>query len=244
MNQVRKFRKNKDATKKKIKKLKSTTLKLSLIMLNFIFATFAWFTYTIILDNKVDVNVSAWQVDFKENTTVLGNNMVFQVEKFYPGMTDIKKSIGIENLGDRAASIDYEISELKILGQSYQIKEVAQEGDSVYTLYKGEITNTTTGMKTIKLLNDSTKFPFEITIQHSIQIDIANPSNANQNKGVFEICFTWPYEITGTEAEITAKNSLDTTWGHNIATFYNSQVAGDTTQGIEMTLKAIAKQII
>lgn len=244
MNQVRRFRKNKDATKRKINKVKSTTLKLSLIMLNFIFATFAWFTYTIILDNKVDVNVSAWQVDFKDDTTILGNNMVFQVDNFYPGMTDIEKQINIENLGDRAAAIEYEISEIKILGQAYQVKKVAEDGDSQYTLYCSENTNTTTGIKTIKLLNDTTKFPFEITINHSITIDIANPSNVNQNKGIFKICFTWPYEASGTEAEITAKNSLDTSWGHDIATFYNSQVAGDTTQGIEISLKAIAKQII
>lgn len=262
MNQLRRFRKNKDVTEKNIKKIKSTTLKLSLIMLNFIFATFAWFTYTIILDNKVDVNVSAWQIDFKDSTTVLGNAMQFQVGMFYPGMDDFAKDIEIVNLGDRPASIEYEIEELKILGHEYQIKDTVEAGDSEYTVYRSETTDVTTGMKITKLLNNGSKFPFEILLTHSIQIDIAHPDYPEQNKGSFEIRFTWPYEITTlpetlpddleeglTEEQIIQelnqrKNGLDTQWGYDIANFYQAQAAGDTTQGIEITLKAIAKQII
>lgn len=244
MNQIRKFRKNKDVTKKKINKIKSATLKLSLIMLNFIFATFAWFTYTMILDSNVDVNVSAWQVDFKDNDSVLGTDMQFQVGNFYPGMDDFAKNIEIINLGDRPATIEYEIEQLKILGQEYQIKETAEEDDSDYTVYKSEVTDNTTGMRTTKLLNNTAKFPFEIVLTHSIQIDIANPEDAEQNKGSFEIRFTWPYEVIGTEAEIVSKNSLDTKWGYDIANFYQSQEEGDTEQGIEITLQAVAKQII
>lgn len=262
MNQFRRFRKNKDVTKKKINKVKSTTLKLALIMLNFIFATFAWFTYTMILDPTVDVNLSAWQVDFKDDDSVLGTNMQFQVGTFYPGMEDYVKNIDIVNLGDRAASISYEIGELKILGQEYQIKEEAEEGDSEFTVYKSEITDTTTGIKTIKLLNNSSKFPFEIVLTHSTQIDIENPNDENQNKGYFEMRFTWPYEITQLpevlpddlsedltdEEKIEELNSrktvLDTKWGYDIANFYNAQEEGETQQGIEITLQVIAKQII
>lgn len=262
MNQLRRFRKNKDVTKKKINKAKSTTLKLSLIMLNFIFATFAWFTYTMILDSTVDVNVSAWQVDFKDNDSVLGTAMQFQVGTFYPGMDDFVKRIEIVNLGDRAANVEYEIQQIKILGQQYVIKETQEAGDSEFTLYKSETTDATTGLKTIKLLNDSSKFPFEIIIIHSIQIDIENPNDAEQNKGKFEVCFTWPYEITSlpevlpsdlpeglTDAEKieelnSRKTALDTKWGYDIANFYKSQAEGNTTQGIEITLQAIAKQVI
>lgn len=262
MNQLRRFRKNKEVTKKKIKKAKSTTLKLSLIMLNFIFATFAWFTYTMILNPYVDVNISAWQVDFKDNDSVLGTDMQFQVGNFYPGMDDYVKNIQIVNLGDRAASITYEIQQIKILGQEYQIKETPETGDSEFTLYKSEVTDTTTGLKTIKLLNDSSKYPFEIILIHSIMIDIENPDDVDQNKGKFEICFTWPYEITilpevlpddlpeglTDEEKIEElnlrKTELDTQWGYNIANFYKTQSEGDTTQGIEITLQAIAKQII
>lgn len=262
MNRLRKLRKNKDITKKKVNNAKSTTLKLALIMLNFIFATFAWFTYTMILNSNVNVNISAWQVDFKDNDSILGTAMQFQVGTFYPGMDDYTKSIEIVNLGDRAAKIEYDVQQIKILGQEYTIKKTQEAGDSKFTLYSSETTDNSTGLKTVKLLNNSKEFPFEITITHSIQIDIENPNDERQNKGKFEICFTWPYEITTLPETLpddlpegltddekiqelnTRKTTLDTRWGYNIANFYKSQSEGDTTQGIEITLQAIAKQII
>lgn len=267
MNQFRRFRKNKEVTKKKLNKVKSTALKLALIMLNFIFATFAWFTYTMILDNTVDVNVSAWQIDFKDGS-VLGTDMSFEVGIFYPGMDDddYSKSIEIVNLGDRAANIEYDIKELKILGDKYTIKTEAAEDDSDNTLYISETTDTEAGLKTIKLLNDSSKFPFEIVLTHSIQIDIESPYDEEQNKGYFEIYFTWPYEITTlpevlpedlpedlTEEEDileelnSRKTALDTKWGYDIAKFYDEQAnleENEQEQGIEITLQVIAKQNI
>ena len=266
MNRIRIFRKNKDITKKKINKIKSGTLKLSLIMLNFVFATFAWFTYTKILHPAVDVNVSAWQVDFKDSDGLLGTSMQFSVGNFYPGMADYTKQIEIENLGDREASIDYEIKELKLLGQEYIIKETQEEGDTEFTLYKSVETvykkdaggniikdseeNPIIDKYIIKLLNDSTKYPFEIKVTHTAQVDIKDLLDETKNKGIFEICFTWPYEVivdegeTPTEEQIEQKNTLDTKWGYDIANFYENLPEGDTTQGNEITLQAIARQVI
>lgn len=268
MNQFRRFRKNKDVTKQKLNKVKSTTLKLSLIMLNFIFATLAWFTYTMILDTTVDVKVSAWKVDFKDDTAVLGTDMSFQIENFYPGMEadEYAKKLEIVNLGDRPASIEYEIKELKILGQRYQIKKEASAGDSAYTLYIGESIDEETGIKTTRLLNNSNKYPFEILLTQSIQIGIETPYDDKQNQGYFEIRFKWPYEITSLPENIptdlpesvtseedilkelnTRKTLLDTQWGYDIANFYNEQENLEEEakeQGIEITLQVIAKQVI
>lgn len=267
MNQFRRFRKNKDVTKRKLNKVKSTTLKLSLIMLNFIFATLAWFTYTMILDTKVDVNVSSWQVDFKDNTAVLGTDMSFQVGNFYPGMEDDQyaKMLEIENLGDRPAAIEYDIKSLKILGQEYQIKKEASASDSQYTVYIGESINEEDGIKTTKILNNSSKFPFEIVLTQTIEIGIESRYDEDQNKGYFEIRFTWPYEITELPENLpndlqegltdeqkleelnSRKTILDTEWGYDIANFYNAQASLEESlqeQGIEITLQVIAKQVI
>ena len=250
MSQIRRLRKKKVEANKKINKAKSAILKLSLVMLNFIFATFAWFTYTKILNPVVDVSISAWKVDFKDDDDVLGTSLDFVVGNFYPGMADYSKQIQIVNLGDRPASITYQIDELKILGQEYVIKETAEAGDSEFTLYKSEIVDDATGTTTIKLLNNATKFPFEIILTHTSQIEIEDDVNVDQNQGTFEIRFTWPYEVvvaegeTATEEQITAKNTLDTQWGYDIANFYEGLAEGDETQGIEITLQAIAKQVI
>ena len=249
MGQIKRFRKKKIEAKQRYRKFKSAILKLSLIMLNFIFATFAWFTYTRILDTTVDVHVSAWQIDFKDDETTLGNSLNFSVDNFYPGMTDYTKSIEIVNLGDRAASISDEIEELKILGQPYVVKETPEEGDSDYTLYRSESTDFATGIKTVKLVNDE-KIPFQIILTYKSIIDIKDETNENANKGNFEIQFAWPYEVvvpegeTATEEQETEKNDLDTQWGYDIANFYETLPAEDTTHGIEIELQAIAKQII
>ena len=281
MNQLRRFRKNKDVTSKKIKKAKSATLKLALIMLNFIFATFAWFTYTMILNPTVDVNVSAWKIDFKDDTATLGNSMSFEIGNFYPGIDEgnLSKKLDIINLGDRPASIEYQITSLKILGETYQIKESPQpevpEDNTVYksieNIYKldangNQITdnlgNPIIDKYVVKLLNDSNKYPFEILLTYSAQIEIPHPDYPEQNKGSFEIDFVWPYEITElpddlaenlTEEEKTQKleelnsikTALDTKWGYDIASFYKGQQGQDEEKpGIEITLEVIAKQII
>lgn len=278
MNQLRRFRKNKDVTSKKIKKIKSTTLKLALIMLNFIFATFAWFTYTMIVNPAVDVEVSAWKIDFKDDTATLGSSMSFAIGKFYPGMKseNSSKQLNIINLGDRPASLEYEITNFKILGQTYQIKETAQPGDTEYTVYKSveniykvdengnQVTdnfgNPILDKYVVKLLNNSNKYPFEIVLTYSAQIEIPHPDYPEQNKGSFEMDFVWPYEITELSEDLaedmteeeknqmlenlnTAKTILDTKWGYDIANFYKEQ-QNENVPGIELILQVIAKQII
>ena len=250
MNKFRKLRKNEKAAKKKVNKIRSLVLKIALVTLNFIFATFAWFAHTMNLETTVDVKVSAWKVDFKEgSSSIVGEEIQIQVTDFYPGVpddTNVKK-ITIENLGEKAASISYEVSELFILGQEYTVKETPAAGDSPYTVYKSETTDVATGTKTIKLLNDTSKFPFEITITHTTaDLGIANAAHPEQNKGEFQLAFTWPYELDGTatQEQKEQKDTLDTKWGYDTATFYNALAAGATNKAVEVTVQALVKQII
>jgi len=241
MGGIRKLRRNKDKTIKKINKARSLFLKIALIMLNFIFATFAWFIYELTLDVDVDVKVSAWKIDFKQDETSLETetDLVFDLANFYPGMQDFVKEIKLENLGERAASIDYEAKDLKILGTEYTIKETATAGDPVNTVYVSKTVQS--GKNVVKLLNNSTKFPFEIILTYSQELATPSESDVDRNKGTFEIRLTWPYETTG---DADQKNLLDTKWGYDIANFYSNLPEGDDTSAIEITVKAIAKQII
>lgn len=247
MNKFRRLRKNQETTKKNINKIRSLILKLSLVMLNFIFATFAWFSYSMNLDATVDVKVSTWKVDFKDDTTsITGEEIQLQLDTIYPGMDTYSKQINIENLGERAATLSYEVTLLKILGNEYVIKDTVSADDSEYTVYKSE-TAIAGGKKQIKLLNDSTKFPFEITITISTnELGVYSESNPNQNKGNFKIDFEWPYELpdSATEEEKEQKDALDTKWGYDTAIFYEGLPAGDTTKAVEVTVQTTVKQII
>ena len=242
MSKIRKLRRNKNKTIKNINRIKSLIFKVALVMLNFIFATFAWFIFEMTLDVDVDVKVSTWKMDFKENNTSLETEVTFSLENFYPGMADFAKEIEIENLGERAATITYEISQLKILGEVYQVKETAAAGDPENTVYIGKTIQS--GKNVVKLLNNATKFPFEITLTYSQEVATPSAADEDRNKGSFEIRLSWPYEATGTAEQIEQKNTLDTKWGYDIANFYKNLPAGDDTHGIEITLQAIAKQII
>lgn len=241
MNQLRRLRKNKDKILSQKNKAKKTLFKIAFISINLIFTTFAWFAYTRILQNDVDLNVSAWKMDFKSNNETLENIVQFQAENLYPGMTDYIKDIEISNLGDKRASVSCEIMDLKILGTAYEIKDTREEGDSSNTVYKKETTEN--DVSTIKVLNDQTRFPFEIIIKYDQKI-YSQEDSLDKSKGNFQIRATWPYEIAGAEGIDEERNNLDTTWGYNVANFYKNATEGEQKHGIEVTLKVIAKQIL
>jgi len=242
MNKIRKLRKNKEKNKKSFNKIKRLILRLSLITFNFVFATFAWFLYQMTLETTVDVKVSSWKMNFKENNTSVETSIEFDLENFYPGMEDYVKTIEIENLGERSAAIEYEVETLKILGTTYHVKEAAQAGDPANTLYSGKTVES--GKNVVKVLNNATKFPYEIILTYSQEIYTPSVADPDRNKGTFEIRLTWPYEITGTETQIQQKNTLDTKWGYDIANFYKNLPADSEAKAMEITINAIAKQII
>lgn len=227
MNQLRKLRKNKEKNKRTITKVKSIYLKICLLLLNLIFATFAWFAYTRILVTDFNVDISTWKVDFKDNTGVLGNVMQIEVPNFYPGMTDYTKTVEISNLGEKDASITYSELTLKLLNTEYETTpDVATED----------------GKTTVKLLNDSTTYPFEVILKYDTVIKAITPTNTD-NKGEVEIIVTWPYTVMEEDVESQTKNELDTLWGYNIAQFYNSPES-EYSEALELTLNLNAQQII
>ena len=64
-------------------------------MLNFIFATFAWFTYTKILNPAVDVDVSTWKIDFKDNSDKTLENEKINCFRRYPDLDGVIGSAGV-----------------------------------------------------------------------------------------------------------------------------------------------------
>ncbi len=235
MNKLRKIRKE-DYGKKNIRKLKATTKRICALILTLIFSTFAWFSYIRVLDNDVNVHVSTWKIEFKSDEQLV-NSVEISVDNFYPGMEDIVKNINISNLGEKNAKISYDIKKLSILGNEYIIKDTKEEGDTDYTVYKSE--TTLDGVKTVKLLNDESKFPFEIVLTFDETIN----SQADEiNEGYFNTRLTWPYEIEGTEEEKRIKDNLDTSWGYNIAEYYKADV--NNLYGLELIININANQVI
>ncbi len=195
MNQLRRLRKNQEKNKRKANKVKSLILKICLLLFNFIFATFAWFVSSIILETNVDVNIAAWEVDFKNNQESLANTLQFNVENFYPGMDEQTKEIEIINLGEKKANITYTVEKLQLLGKEYFVRDLLadepqgedlpadepQGGEDIpideplekepiptdpeYTLYQSKTTED--NVTVVRLFNNEEKYPFEILLTYT-----------------------------------------------------------------------------
>lgn len=235
MNKLRVLRKE-DYGKNIIKHIRANAKRIVALILTLIFSAFAWFSYVRVLDNDIKLHVSTWKIEFKSDEELV-NSVEISVDHFYPGMEDIVKNINISNLGEKNAKITYDIKKLSILGNEYIIKDTKEEGDSVYTVYKSE--SILDGIKTVKLLNDSTKFPFEIILTFNESINSQAETN---NEGYFNTKLTWPYEIEGTEDEKKIKDNLDTQWGYKIAGYYEANV--DSQYGLELIININASQVI
>lgn len=235
MNKLRVLRKE-EYGRNIVKHIKANIKRIIALILTLIFSAFAWFSYMRVLESDVNLHVSTWKIEFKSDEELV-NSVEISVDHFYPGMEDIVKNINISNLGEKNAKITYDIKKLSILGNEYIIKDTKEEGDTINTVYKSE--TTIDGIKTVKLLNDSTKFPFEIILTFNEAINSQAETN---NKGYFNTRLTWPYEIEGTEDEKKIKDNLDTQWGYNIAEYYKANV--DNIYGLELMININANQAI
>lgn len=97
------------------------------IALSFISITFAWFAYSGLAKVSTDIGVSAWYVKFKQGETDVSDDIVISLDEVYPGMERKSEKIDIENLGDLDANISYDISEVRILDESLDIKNFEQK---------------------------------------------------------------------------------------------------------------------
>lgn len=235
MNKLRVLRKE-EYKKEFLRNFKANAKRISLLVLTLVFSTFAWFSYFRALENTVQINISTWKIEF-ESDQKLVNSVEISADNFHPGMNDIVKDIKISNLGERNAKITFNVEKLSILGNDYIVKDTKEEGDTEYTVYKSETVEN--GITTVKLLNDTTKFPFEIILTFN---EIINSQNNENNEGYFNTKLTWPYEIEGTEDEKTIKDNLDTKWGYDIAEYYNANP--DITYGLELKININANQVI
>ena len=68
-----------------------------------------------------------------------------------------------------------------------ELKTAAEEIRLPAEVKQRIIYNCKTEDKKVKILNDSNKYPFEILLTYSAQIEIPHPDYPEQNKGSFEI---------------------------------------------------------
>lgn len=158
-----------------IKTVKLKTLILLIVLLSF--NSYAWFIYATKVSSGMNAHITSWNVKFKAGDEDITTNVVFDVDKIYPGMEDQTKTLTAYNDGEMVAQLSYDIKQLRILDTTYTASE---------TLTSEEIK---------EFLVD---YPFKLTFT----IDNSN-LNAENGSATFIIMLTWDFE-SGDDALDTA----------------------------------------
>ena len=142
-----------------IKIIKKVKIKNMLILILLIlFNAYAWFIYATRVSTDITAHVSSWNVEF------VGD--------------DVEKTVEVHNKGETPAVLDYEIKELKVMGETFTVDEE----------------NGPTTQDMITKMN--TEYPFKINIEK----DDKQLSEGTGN-GKFIISLDWNFESGDDEAD-------------------------------------------
>ena len=211
-----------DSSKKKkniflliLKRVKLTHLLLLGILL--VANSYAWFIFVNNVNNRVDVHVRAWKVDFVDGDEVVDYVNV-EVDNAYPGMTTYTKEVTAHNYSDLPATASYKVLSAEIMGVEY----LTQEGkiDAGQTVNGDEMT----AAELETMLTSSYPFTFSFNLSETDLVALTGTTTYN-------VSMSWPYESGDDEA--------DTTWGVNA---YNFKEDNPTEPSIKLKIKIYITQ--
>ena len=214
--------------KKRKYNIKIRVKRIILLIFSLIMTTFAWITYSRILNSEVQIDINSWDLSFyvdknqnniAEKSEEQENPIAVDLSDLYPGMEEKIVKVIIRNNGDTPTDILYTSSEINILGNEYALVNTVPEGENEYYILKHESV-IGDGVTTVDFINEPERFPFKITIEHSQEI-------LSGKEGFLNIKVTWPlesvYPENATEAQIKEanerKDELDTKWGYQVAKY-------------------------
>ena len=207
-------------------KRKSRKIKLKrylLLLFSLIMTTFAWFTYSKLLDTELNLHLISWDIKFFVGGQEKTSPLDIVIQELYPGMEDKTVDVIVQNNGQATASLGYYISEISILGDTYNVVSdptVKLGEDDIYI--EDPIVGEDTSSQ--KIINDS-RFPFTLDISYSNEV-------ASGNEGYLQIKISWPGN----------NDELDTKFGYEVAKYYDSEVTIPQPLRILLEVNAIQKE--
>lgn len=227
MNILRKSRKSK-------KKLKLN--KLLIIIFTLVMTTFAWFAYTKILNPTFNIHVASWDMEYYIGTEKKTNPISIDVDTLYPTMPEQTVTIDIINNGETLVDIEYEIKSITIAGITF---ELIKEGETNTTenyivLTQSELaTNETTGEEIYKntIINDITKIPFTIDIEHSSQVEAVTQDASGEDipgTGYLKVMVNW----------VGDNDLLDSEWGYKVGEYLMNNPTATSAMSIELSINS------
>ena len=117
----------------KLKKINFTSI--MFFVFSLISATFAWFAFSNIVDNDMQIDIKAWKVDISEGDSLITNKLEIEIPDFYPGNEMVAKEITISNEGDISSVVSYKISSLRILDEEFDVSNQDILFDNLAQIY-------------------------------------------------------------------------------------------------------------
>ncbi len=236
MNILRKKRKN---------NIKIRLKRFILLIFSLIMTTFAWITYSRILNTGVKIDINSWDMTFyldqdedniADEEEERDNPIAIDVLDLYPGMEEKIVRILMKNNGETPSDILYIASEINILGEEYSLVETAPaEGENYILKHESVIAD---GISTTDFINEPERFPFKIVVEHSQEI-------LSGQQGYLLVKASWPsYNPDDTEEEMNAKDELDSEWGYKIAKYLEDNIDNPDITGafkLQIRINAIGK---
>lgn len=226
MNILRKRRKSKN----KIKLNKFMIVIFSLVM-----TTFAWFTYTKILDTTLKMHVSSWDIEYYIGTEKKTNPIGIEIQNLYPTMPEQDVTVDIKNNGETLVDIEYEVKSISIAGVTYEVvREGATNKTDNYIFLAPPVltTDEATGEEIYKdvIINDITRFPFTVAVEHSSQILAVTRDESGKKipgLGYLKITVNW----------IGDNDTLDSEWGYKVGDYLINNPTAASAMSIVLSIE-------
>ena len=196
-----------------------------LLLFSLIMTTFAWFAYSKVLNPTLNMHIASWDIEYFINGAKKQNPIGIEIDTLYPAMPERTVTIDIKNNGEKIVDIDYFIESITIAGDEY---ELVQEGQTPtkddYIILtpaifedppasepaaiaeeSAEIAAVPVASNQLvkgAIINDITKFPFTIHLEHSAQV---GPSS----QGYLKVSVNW----------VGDNNELDSEWGYKVGQY-------------------------
>lgn len=214
-NILRKHRKSNQKNKLK---------KYILFIFSLIMTTFAWITYSKVLNTHLNIHVASWDMEYYIENVKKENPIGINISALYPQMPEQVIKVDIKNNGEALVDIGYHIESISIAGVTY---ELVTEGQTNTTENYINISNSTletdseTGALVArgKIIDDITRFPFNLKLEHSLQV-------ASKDSGYLIVKVNW----------IGDNDELDTEWGYTVGKYIADNPTAISAMSITLSI--------
>lgn len=213
MNILRKHRKSNKKNRLK---------KYILFIFSLIMTTFAWIAYSKVLNTHLNIHVAAWDMEYYIGDEKKDNPIGIDIPALYPQMPEEVIKIDIKNNGEALVDLDYHMESITIAGVSYELVNEGEQNTTENYINIAEPTLETdeeTGVLVArgKIINDTTRFPFTLEVEHSLQV-------VAKDSGDLTVTVNW----------IGDNDELDSEWGYKVGKYFIDNP--DATSAMSITL--------